>query len=375
MTSKERVKVAIQHKQPDRVPIDLNGTIVTSLTRVAYENLRDYLGMPKDASPVVTHGPMDTIAAAEDLRALYGVDTSSIRLRAPARSKERPMPDGSYYDEYGHRWRKASYYWDVIEHPLAGKGIEELGRISWPDERDEGRYAGMEAEAKALSAGGKCVVFDIPGLGPFEGACFLQGHDNFCVNLYADPVYAEALLDKVTDSIILFWDEILKRVGPYVDVVAQGDDVGMQNSPFMSPEMYRRFIKPRQKRMWDFIHSKTKAKIFYHSCGSVYDYIPDFIDAGVDILNPIQRSAAKMDIRVLKREFGSELVFWGGCIDVQQQLPYLSPVEIRDEVARAFEVMMPGGGFVFFASHNIQPDVSPDRIDALFRAAMEWGKY
>lgn len=375
MTSRERVVAAINHKEPDRVPIDLNGTIVTSLTRTAYAALRDYLRMPPDAAPRISHGPMDTVRAAEDLLERYGADTRPLALRPPSRTAERPMPDGTYYDEYGHRWRRASYYWDVVEHPLAGKGLEDLAATPWPDEADEGRYAGMEEEARSLAAGDRCVVFDIPGLGPFEGACFLRGHGDFCADLYGDPAFAEALLDKVTDSCIRFWDEILRRAGPYVDVVAQGDDVGMQNAPFMSTDMYRRFIKPRKKRLFDFIKSKTGAKIFYHSCGSVYDYIPDFIEEGVDILNPIQRSAAKMDIAALKREFGKELCFWGGGIDVQSQLPYLSPSEIRDEVRRTIDILAPGGGFVFFPSHNIQPDVSPDRIDALFSAAREYGVY
>lgn len=375
MTSRQRVMAAINHQEPDRVPVDLNGTIVTSLTRVAYENLRAHLGLAPDPAPEISHGPMDTVRAADDLLERYGADTRAVALRSPARSKERRMPDGTYYDEYGHRWKRASYYWDVIEHPLAGKSIGDLASALWPDEADEGRYAGLAEEAARLAAGDKAVVFDIPGLGPFEGACFLRGHGDFCADLYEDPRFAEALLDKVTDSCIRFWDEILSRVGPYVDVVAQGDDVGMQNAPFMSVDMYRRFVKPRKKRLFDFIKTKTRAKIFYHSCGSVYDYIPEFIDEGIDILNPIQRSAAKMDIAVLKRDFGSALCFWGGGIDVQSQLPYLTPSKIRDEVHRTIDILAPGGGFVFFPSHNIQPDVSPDRIDALFQAVGEAGGY
>ena len=143
----------------------------------------------------------------------------------------------------------------------------------------------------------------------------------------------------------------------------------------MSVDMYRKFVKPRKKRMFDFIHSRTKAKLFYHSCGSVYDYIPDFIEEGVDILNPIQRSAAKMDIAVLKKEFGKDLAFWGGGIDVQQQLPFLSLEEIEDEVKRTIDIMAPGGGYVFFPSHNIQADVSADRIDRVFRSVMKYRNY
>jgi len=376
MNSRERVIAAINHREPDRVPVDMNGTIVTSLTRIAYQNLREFLSMPPDGQPEVSHFAMDTVRARDDLLDRYRVDTRSIGMGVPFGFKEERMPDGTLYDEYRIRWRKASYYWDVIEHPLADKGIGDLPHVPWPNEQDDGRYRGMRDRAKCLfESTDTCLVVDIPGLGPFEGGCFLRGHGNFCADFYENPAYAEAVMDKVTDTMILFWDRILREVGEYVQVVAQGDDVGMQESTYISPDMYRKFVKPRKKRLFDFIHSRTRAKIFYHSCGSVYDLVPDFIEEGVDILNPIQRSAAKMDIRRLKREFGKDLAFWGGGIDVQSQLPFSSLEEIDDIVRETIDTMAPGGGFVFFPSHNIQADVTPDRIDRVFQAAMKHGAY
>ena len=186
---------------------------------------------------------------------------------------------------------------------------------------------------------------------------------------------AEALLDKLTDTAVGLWEVFLGAVGEYVQVVAQGDDVGMQQSLFISPALYRKFIKPRQKRIFDFIHSRTHAKVFYHSCGSVYDVIPDFIEIGVDALNPIQRSAAKMDIASLKKEFGRELAFWGGGIDVQQVLTFASLREIEDEVNRTIDIMAPGGGYVFVPSHNIQPDVSADRLCRVYETALKRRSY
>ena len=375
MTSKERMLAALSHREPDRVPIDLNGTIVTALTRVAYENLRAYLGLPTDSSIEVSHFAMDTVRAKEDLLAHYGIDTRAIGMGVPFGFREQIMPDGTLYDEYRIRWRRASWYWDVVEHPLADKTLVELPGAAWPDEHDRGRYRGMRERAmQSFGTTEPCLVVDISGLGPFEGGCFLRGHGNFCTDLYVDPSYAEAVMDKVVDSMILFWGHILDEVGELAQVVAQGDDVGMQTGTYISPEMYRRLVKPRKKRLFDFIHSRTKAKIFYHSCGSVYDLIPDFIDEGVDILNPLQRSAAKMDIARLKREFGRDICFWGAGIDVQQELPFLSPREIEDEVKRTLDVMAPGGGYVFFPSHNIQADVTPDRIDAMFRAVLAYGE-
>jgi uroporphyrinogen decarboxylase len=157
--------------------------------------------------------------------------------------------------------------------------------------------------------------------------------------------------------------------------VAQGDDVGMQLGPFLSPEMYRQYVKPRHKRLFDFIHSKTDAKVFYHSCGSVYDLIRDFIEAGVDILNPVQTSAAKMNLADLKGDFGKDICFWGGGIDIQQQLPFFSPDEIEDEIKRVIDIMAPGGGFVFFPNHNIQADCAPESIDRVFQSVLRYRDY
>lgn len=376
MNSRERVAAAVDRREPDMVPIDLNGTIVTSLTRVAYDNLRAFLNLPPDENPEVNHKAMDTVRSLPDLLERYEVDTRAVGMGSPDKGGDRLLPDGDYYDEFGHRWRKASYYYDVVEHPLTGKSPDCLASMPWPDEDDPGRYRGLRDKALAIRGQtDKCLVLDIPGLGPFEGGCFLRGHGDFCADFYEDPDFAEAIMDKVTDSMIAFWGHLLDEVGDLVDVVAQGDDVGMQNSMFLSPEMYRRFVKPRKKRLFSFIKGKTGAKVFYHSCGAVSELIRDFIDEGVDILNPVQRGAAGMEISRLKREFGKDVCFWGGGIDVQRQLPFMSPDEIEDELKRTFDIMMPGGGFVFFPTHNIQADVSPDRIDRMFETVMRIRKY
>jgi len=371
MNARERTVMALNHEEPDRIPVDMNGTLVTALVRTAYNGLREHLGLPPDPDPSISSREMDTVRAAEDMLTHYEIDTRCIPLKAPLLSKGRELPDGTYYDAFGIRWRKAAYYYDAIERPLAGVTLEELPNVQWPDPDDPGMYKGLREEAKALYENTDyCLVADIPGLGPFEGGCLTRGHDDFCVDLYINPAFAEALMDKVTDYILRVWGHYLDEVGEYVQVVAQGDDVGIQTGPFISPEMYRKFVKPRQKRIWDLIHSKTDAKIFYHSCGSVYDLLPDFIDAGIDILNPVQSSAAKMDLGRLKREFGDAVTFWGGGIDVQTQLPFLSVEEIEDEVKRRIDILAPGGGFVFFPSHNIQADVSPDRIDRMYRTVL-----
>jgi uroporphyrinogen decarboxylase len=376
VNSRERALAALNHKVPDKVPIDLGATIVTAPTRIAYQNLRAYLGMEPDSSPRISHRQMDTVYPQEDFYQRYEVDFRAVYMKGPWAFQPREMPDDSFYDEFNLRWKKASYYYDVVERPLADISVQELDKVAWPDPYDPGRVEGLREEARDLYHNTEyAIVADIMCLGPFEGAGFLRGYENFCVDLYWDTKFAEALLDKITDTAIALWDAFLTAVSDYIHVAAQGDDVGMQNSTYVSPEMYRKFIKPRQKRIFDFIHSKTEAKVFYHSCGSVYDLVPDFIDIGVDILNPVQRSAAKMDIVKLKKEFGKDLCFWGGGIDVQQVLPFASLEEIEEEVKRTLEVMAPGGGYVFVPSHNIQADVSPDRFHKAYETALKHRVY
>jgi uroporphyrinogen decarboxylase len=374
MNHRERVCTALNHREPDRVPLDINGTTCTSLTKIAYENLREFLKLAVDENPQVSSRIMGSVRAKEDLLLHYGTDTRPVSLRPPRVSKLREMPDNSYYDDFNIRWRQASYYYDAVERPLAAATLTDLDGAAWPDPSDKGYVDGLRDEAKRLyETTPYCLVADIPANGPFEGCCLTRGYDQFCMDLYLDPKFAEALLDKMTETAIAFWDIFLSEVGDYVQVCANGDDVAMQSGPFVSPAMYRRFIKPCHKRIFDFIHSKTNAKVFYHSCGSVLDLIPDFIEEGVDALNPVQRSAAQMDIDRLKREYGKDICFWGGGIDIQRQLPVLTPAQIEEEVKRTIDVMAPGGGFVFFATHNIQPDVTPDRIDALFNAVLRHG--
>lgn len=376
MNSRERVLTALDHKEPDKVPIDCGSTIVTGPTCLAYTNARAAWGMPPDPAPRISHRQLGSVYPQEDFFLKCEVDFRPVAMRGPWLFQAREMPDDSFYDEFNIRWKRALHYYDVVERPLAETTIDNLDQAAWPDPYDPGRVAGLAEEAKHLfETTDYALVADIMCLGPFEGACVMRGYEKFCMDLYLDAKFAEALLDKLTDTAISLWDNFLGAVGSYVQVVAQGDDIGMQQSLYLSPALYRKFVKPRQKRIFDFIHSRTRAKILYHSCGSVYDVIPDIIEIGVDALNPIQRSAAKMDIATLKREFGRELSFWGGGIDVQQVLPFASLQEIEDEVSRTLDILAPGGGYVFVPSHNIQPDVSPDRFWRAYETALKRRNY
>ena len=209
--------------------------------------------------------------------------------------------------------------------------------------------------------------------GPFEQACWLRGYTAFLTDLYAEPAFAEALLEGITELDIGMWDAYLGAIGEHVQVVAQGDDVGMQDREYISPELYRKYIFPRHKRLYDFIHSRTRAKLFMHSCGSIRKLIPYLIEAGVDALNPVQYSAANMDLAELKREFGSELSFWGGGMDTQHALlgPGASLQSIEADVRRNMDILGKGGGFVFSATHNIQHETPPQTTLQVYDTAVK----
>jgi len=380
MTPRERVAAALNHQEPDRVPIDLNATTVTSLTIKAYNNLRRYLDLQEDRDPAVWDIIQGVVCAREDIMNLFQIDTRPVRdpnLKAPVLDT---LEDGSFYDDFGVRWKPATHYYDAIERPLtSGDSIREIENLCWDLDLDEHDLDVLEAEAKRLyEETDYAVVVDFNFLGPFgpfEGACILRGYDKFLLDLYLNQDYARALINRLTDLAVRKFDTVLSRIGNYVQVVGFGDDVGMQTGPYISPDLYREFFKPAHRIIFDAARKKTTAMFFLHACGSVYEFIPDFIEEGVQILNPVQTSAAKMDLPRLKKEFGNDISFWGGGIDIQTQLPFFTPEQIKEQVKKNLDIMMPGGGFVFFPSHNIQADVSPDRIEAMFQAVIEFGKY
>jgi uroporphyrinogen decarboxylase len=380
MTPRERVGAALNHQEPDRVPIDLNATTVTSLTIEAYRNLRKHLNLEEDKELAVWDIIQGAVCAREDIMNRYKINTRPVRdpdLKAPVL---KTLEDGSFYDDFGVRWKPASYYYDAIERPLTnGDSIRDIENLDWDLGLDENDLDVLEAEAKRLYTDTNyAVVVDfnfIGPFGPFEGACILRGYDKFLLDLYTNQDYAKALIDRLTDLAVRKFNIVLSRIGNYVQVVGFGDDVGMQTGPYISPDLYREFIKPAHRTIFDRARRNTDAKFFLHSCGSVYDFIPDFIEVGVQILNPVQTSAAKMDLPTLKKEFGKDISFWGGGIDIQTQLPFFTPEQIVEQVKINLDIMMPGGGYVFFPSHNIQADVSPDRIEAMFQAVIEFGKY
>lgn len=372
MTSRERVMAVLSHKQPDKVPISLGASIVDGFTKFAKNNYEKFLGM--ETTPyIITHKPMGTVVTPEKIMDMVAMDFRTIRLKAPWNNPAVVFEDGSYLDDYGVVMAPCEYYYDPVKRPLVGDiSIEDINKASWPEPYAPGRTDGLREEAKELYEGTDyAVVADIMCGGPFEQALWMRGWEDFLSDLYVEPKLAEALMDRITEVDMELWDVFLTAVGDYVDIVCQGDDLAMQDRAIIPLDVYNKYIKKYHKRLYDFIRTKTKAKIFHHSCGSVYELIPGLIEAGVDILNPIQTSARNMEPERLKKEFGKDLTFWGG-IDTQQVLPYGTLAQVEDEVKRVMEVLSKDGGYVFAPGHNIQALVPAENIRAMLQAALKY---
>ena len=373
MTSRERVLASLRHEEPDRVPIDLGGG-TTGIEVEAYDRLKALLGFESQTKTFVR----DHVEVDEPILQRFGIDTRYVRVGAPRGYQVRLDPDNSYLDIWGVRWQKppSSLYWDMVAHPIAEPTMGALAAYRWPDPHDPGRTAGIGQRARALrEQGAHAVVLDNTGFGAFEQGWALRGFENFYTDMVAEPHFAEALIQGVADYQVALYDHVLAEVGPYLDVVMVAEDLGSQDGPLISPETYRRMVKPAQKRIWQFIKSRTDAKLFLHSCGSVRRFIPDLIEIGVDILNPVQVAARGMDPHELKREFGKDLTFWGGGCDTQRVLTFGTPDDVEREVRRRIRELAPGGGFVFNQIHNIQPGVPPENVMRMFETVLAHGVY
>ena len=385
-TSLDRVTAALDHRELDRVPFDLGGSVLTGMHRLAYQNLRRYLGLRDVAIDIVD--PIQQLARIDqDVIDALRVDVRSVDP-APPRAAPLATPvieqEGvqSFTDEWGIRWETPAgggLYFDMRGHPLAeAESVVDLERFPWPDPLDPARFETLKTRADRVVAEQKrAYILGRHAAGIFEVALWMRGYEHFLLDLAAQPAFAAALLDIITDLKMHYWERALEVVGPNVLVVSEADDIATQRGPLISPAMYRQFIAPRHRRLFEFIKRRAQSKvyIFYHSCGAVQDLIPFLIEEGIDILNPVQVSADGMDTAALKRQHGRDLTFWGGGVDTQHVLPHGTPAEVRDEVRRRIEDLAPGGGFVFAAVHNVQADVPPENFMAMWDALQEYGVY
>ncbi len=382
MKPRERVWLALNHREPDRVPIDLGGTICSSIHREAYVALKQYLGMPVEPLRLVDY-VQQLPYLDEALLERFGVDFRMVQLPAATAPDVEIFQEGEYeafYDRWGSKLRKpkkGGLYFDWVEFPIREASLEALETYRWPPLDPPEQLAELRRQAEYLyhHTDYALVGSAIIGGGIFEQPARMMGLENFFVALVAEPRFADRLMEEITDLYIESCNRYLDQVGEFLHVFTYWDDLCGQDGWLISPELYRKMIKPKQRRLLEAIRKKTQAKVYYHSCGAVYDLIPDLIDLGFDILNPVQVSARGMDTRRLKQEYGTDIVFWGGGVDTQRILPFGTPQQVRDEVRRRIEDLAPGGGFVFAAVHNVQAGVPPENIVAAFEAALEYGKY
>jgi uroporphyrinogen decarboxylase len=321
----------------------------------------------------------------EDVKQRLQVDVWGINPSKPRGISTPNWSENGYdklVDEWGIEWWKpqdGGFYYDMRRHPLADVDtLEGLAKYRFPDPLNPARYSGMAERAnELLNTRQVAYVLGRNAPGIFEIALWMRGFENFFCDMIANRAFAEALLDAIAEVKMKYWAHALELVGKNVMIVSEADDLASQNCVLVSPELYRKLIKPRHTKLFAFIkkHAQTDVKIFYHSCGAVFSLIPDLIESGIDILNPVQVSAAGMDTRELKRQFGNDLTFYGGGVDTQRVLPRGTPADVRDEVKRRINDLAPRGGFIFNTVHNVQADVPPENIMAMWEAVREFGVY
>jgi uroporphyrinogen decarboxylase len=382
MTPRQRLLTALEHREPDRVPIDLGGN-QTGIHRSAYEALLRHLGI--DDSPVIMDAVQQLARPCEALLERLHVDTRYIAAGAAADftggivTRRR---DGRLWhdltDEFGVTWSMPDdrpNYMDISHHPLAKATLDDLRSYPFPKGDDPGRFAGLRQRAAELRQETPyAVVSGISGV-VYEICWYLRGLEQWLMDTLAQPEFCAALLDCTLRFWMDWFRAFLDEVGDLVDVIMIGDDLAGQTGPLFRPGFYRRIVKPRHKQLVQYIRSRTKAKIWYHTCGACTEFVPDLLDNGIDILNPVQIGASGMEPAVLKARFGDRLVFWGGGIDAQHVLPWATPQRVREEVRRNLAVWKPGGGYVFNSVHNIQAGVPAENIVAMYDAAYEFGSY
>ncbi len=385
MSPRERVLAALAHREPDRVPFDLSGTHVTAIARVAYDRLRAHLGLPP-REPQWLDMVQQVVVPHDDVLERFEVDTRGLfPLTSHNWSVADKLEDGGevyvYHDEWGmthHFPRQDGLFFTIVGHPMGDAAPDPavVAARAWPDAADPTRIAGLRAQAQAFRDAGRPVMLKGLCAGIFEMSQRLRGMENALMDPLLYPEFSDALYGRLADLKIAFWETALRELGDLVDIVAENDDYGTQQSQLIAHEQFRACIRPHLRRVFQAIkRAAPHVKLFFHSCGNVRPFLPDFIEDGVDILNPVHVTAAGMEPEALKRDFGADIVFWGGGVDTQRVLPQGTPREVREDVKRNLDALAPGGGYVFATVHNIQADVPPQNIVALWETLREWGAY
>lgn len=373
LTPRERFRKAIRHEEPDRVPSDVGQDFHNGIHELAYANLLKHLGETDD---IRRYDRMQHLAVVKEsvLNRLHA-DTRYVFAGAPSGFQSTTDADGSWLDEWGVRREPCGYYDEAVGHPLAGCGVDEARKFPFPNPRDKGRYEGLREKARRLHETTDYAIIAGSPATLFYLTSELVGFQEYLEKLLTDRMVVEILVDRMLGYWIEFFDAYLDAVGDYVEMVWMGDDWGTQRGPIMPPKLFREIFFPCYRQFCSFVKSRAPVKIALHSCGSVDWALEDFASAGIDVVHPLQGDARGMgDPHALKKRFGKQLAFYSNLCN-QTTLPYGSPEQVREDVRRKIQALAPGGGYIVSGGHNIQADVKPENILALFDTASEFGRY
>ena len=375
LSHRERVIKALSHQEPDRVPFDLGSTANSSIHVLGYQRLKAYFGV--EAEDTIIHKMMQTAAVHEPVLQGLDIDLRYVSYGASDSRPDIPVGEDGYQDEWRVVRRKppSSLYYDLVKSPLAGTiTIQDIINFPWPDPGDPGYTRGLRDRLLYYRENTDyAIVLRLPSVF-VHTTQYLRGFEDWFLDLAADKKLAGALFDAATEQSTALAEEVLKVGGDLADVVYTSDDMGFQNGPMVSPELYRELFKPRHQKFFDMVKKNTSAFIHFHCCGSIYKLLDDLIELGVDVIHPVQVAAKDMDSSILGPEFGDRLSFWGG-IDTQKVLPKGTTEEVKAEVRRRIRDFAPGGGYILGAVHDIQPDVPVENIIAMYEAGREYGRY
>jgi uroporphyrinogen decarboxylase len=381
MEPRARVLAALDHKEADRVPRDLAGTRYSSIHAEAYRRLRPALGLP-EADIRIVDTTQGLAHVHDDALERFGADVALVNAGSPDAYIREVSDDGEYerfIDEFGVLRARphGGLYYESTTSPLDGDiSVSDVAAYPWPDPQDRGRFRGMreraahihDVEKRAVVVGSLCA-------GVTEMHFRMRGYEHGYMDMALNPDLARALMERITELKLAYWEKVLDEIGPDIDIAAEADDLGAQHAPLFSPQAYRDIVKPLHKQIIDYIKSRSNARFFLHSCGAIKELIPDLIDIGVDALNPVQVSAEGMETAQLKAEFGRDITFWGGTVDPQKTLARGTPEEVKAETLRRIEDLKPGGGFVIASIHNMQAQVPVENMLAFWEAVEEAGSY
>lgn len=410
MTSRERILSSINHKQPDYVPLDLGGTPSSGISAIAYNNLKKHLNMTGGHTRIFDV-VQQVVQPEEEILDRFGVDVLDIGRvfnekdddwydieladgsigQYPKWFKPQKQENGDYlvYDKEGILIAKMpvgatffdqTYFPYVEDYPDDFSDLDyqmdkvlwsALVHSPWDHSSEAGFYQTLRERTIALRQKTDKALMITCGCNLFEWGTFLRRMDNFLMDTYADPENVEALVDELMIRHLATLEKVCEAVGDVVDVLRFGDDLGMDTGMFMSQEKYQTLFKPYHTKLNEYVHKHSSMKTFLHSCGSIYPIIGDLIDAGYDVINPVQTTAYQMDPATLKREFGKDITFWGGGCNTRSILNRSKPEEVYEYSRRMIDIFAGDGGFVFNQEHNIMPDVPPENILAMYRAVAD----